>query len=595
MSKKNIMTILALCILAVVPSSSVTAGGNLEHQEIADLVFRDLDVPVYDVHNGIYLGFLSADPDLHRNHTVIEMEPTGVRVITLQNFEEDEDYHGSFSKGSSLDKTTRDEIIVTAGRLVYKPYVGNAVWEYIKWDDTRGVIQGQLEENEIISMRSDAYTEFCYAKNGHAIVHTQSGRTIITDTNAFNELIWRRGIHSSYEAYTTRYLPSDQMIALGSAFYQDPSRAKDFETAEHDNAIGKWNDPQSQNPHVKITSWEPPTDTHSGLKGYFTKWDKISSTIPTYTDSDLSEVTLYDGRWYFHIRSIDGAGNWNKAGNGMYSTAHLGPICIDTLAPLAVTGLTSSTHAINKWSKEKNITMAWIAAGDDPSIAGSVLDTSGVGGYSIAWNTSTDTTKDIGNVTSCSKQLSDGTHTFKIKSVDKAGNWDDAVVSAGPYLIDLTKPWIFITPIKSYPGKNADGSRRVHARVFFVRVEDLKMNGVYSGLATVSFNGRTSTYDGRQAMSTSIYMPTPFRLTVTAMDRAGNKSSSTKLNPDPYFIQYPETIIFDPLLKEFSEDVISPITSIGIKDDVTIPYEIPEPLNVLTRMFNSQGNLIKVI
>ncbi|MBU4487925.1 MAG: hypothetical protein KKI13_02515 [Candidatus Omnitrophica bacterium] len=386
------------------------------------------------------------------------------------------------------------------------------------------------------------------------------------------------------------------MIALGSAFYQDPNRVTNFKTAGHDNAIGKWNDPQSKNPHIKITSWEPATDTHSGIKGYFTKWDKISSTIPTYTDSDLSEVTLYDGRWYFHIRSVDNAGNWNKAGNGMYSTAHLGPICIDTVAPFAVTGLTSSTHEISKWSKDKNITMVWIAAEDDPRIAGNDLDISGIGGYSVAWNAEPDMTKDIGNDTSCSKQLADGKYTFKIKSVDKAGNWGNEIASAGLFWIDVTKPKISIQTINVYKGINPDGSSwGVAARDFGVRIEDPTMNGVYSGLAMVSFNGRTHLENGRQSMNTTIHLRTPAKLQVTAKDIAGNTSSQNQNNPDPYFIQYPETIIFDPLLKEFAKDIISPTTSIGIKDNITIPYEIPEPLSVLTRIFNSQGNLVKII
>jgi fibronectin type 3 domain-containing protein len=113
-----------------------------------------------------------------------------------------------------------------------------------------------------------------------------------------------------------------------------------------------------------------------------------------------------------------------------------GPIAVklDTTPPTEVAGLTSTTHQIKTYSKEKVITVSWGAATDA---------TSGLDGYSILWDTSPttlpDTTKDIaGSVTSTSSStLPDGIkYYFHIRSVDKVGNYQKDAVHIGPFYID---------------------------------------------------------------------------------------------------------------------------------------------------------------
>jgi hypothetical protein len=81
-------------------------------------------------------------------------------------------------------------------------------------------------------------------------------------------------------------------------------------------------------------AWTAGTDgTGSGVDGYSYLWDTTSDTVPDATkdmEEDMVSLTspaLADGNThYFHIRTVDNAGNWT-------STEHLGPYFIDTVEP----------------------------------------------------------------------------------------------------------------------------------------------------------------------------------------------------------------------------------------------------------------------
>ena len=69
-------------------------------------------------------------------------------------------------------------------------------------------------------------------------------------------------------------------------------------------------------------------DSISGLDGYSVLWDTTPTTIPDRVkDLDASVVStttlLPDGTHYFHVSTLDMAGNWTN-------TAHIGPIIIDS-------------------------------------------------------------------------------------------------------------------------------------------------------------------------------------------------------------------------------------------------------------------------
>jgi hypothetical protein len=114
-------------------------------------------------------------------------------------------------------------------------------------------------------------------------------------------------------------------------------------------------------------------------------------------------------------------------------------IVYEEVKPEPVTNLQSTAHTVGEWSSNPEITMQWTAA----------LDTGGSGldGYSIVWDTASntlpDSTKDIEGVTTAtSPSLSDGSYYFHIRSVDNALNWCDTAVHLGPFHItsDTTNP-----------------------------------------------------------------------------------------------------------------------------------------------------------
>jgi hypothetical protein len=186
---------------------------------------------------------------------------------------------------------------------------------------------------------------------------------------------------------------------------------------------------------INIT-WTDATDNLSGLDGYSILWSTDNSTIPDQTkdiDEGIQTATspaLANGNsHYFHIRSVDNAGNWQ-------STVHYGPFFIDLIPPTNPAGFGSS-HAPGVWSRFDTVVVIWTDATDNLS---------GLDGYSILWSTDNSTipdqTKDIeeGVQTTTSPALTDGnSHYFHIRSVDNAGNWQ-STVHYGPFFIDATPP-----------------------------------------------------------------------------------------------------------------------------------------------------------
>lgn len=92
--------------------------------------------------------------------------------------------------------------------------------------------------------------------------------------------------------------------------------------------------------------WSGAFDDHTDIGGYSIQWTQSQTTIPdavadTTTTSSTSPI-LADGDWYFHVRTRDGAGNWNA------SAYHAGPLRIDTTAPSTLSTI-SGTAGSNGW------------------------------------------------------------------------------------------------------------------------------------------------------------------------------------------------------------------------------------------------------
>ncbi|MDD3647484.1 MAG: hypothetical protein PHS44_03220 [Candidatus Dojkabacteria bacterium] len=106
----------------------------------------------------------------------------------------------------------------------------------------------------------------------------------------------------------------------------DPTDPVDITSSSHNPMV--WS-----NDNTIVLTWTAGTDLTAGVDGYSYVWDTAATTIPDDT-KDIEESVvgmtspeLADGNsHYFHIRTVDNAGNWT-------STEHLGPFYIDTVGP----------------------------------------------------------------------------------------------------------------------------------------------------------------------------------------------------------------------------------------------------------------------
>jgi len=181
----------------------------------------------------------------------------------------------------------------------------------------------------------------------------------------------------------------------------------------------------------------------SGLDGYSVEWNHTAQSTPDVTvdvphtvdPHSTTSAALADGNdSYFHLRTCDKAGNCT-------ATVHAGPFWIDTTAPSAPGGVTSSSHALGLPQADATVDIAWGAASDALS---------GIDGYGVSFDQSASSlcepTKDVEETTTSatSPPLADGLWYAHVCAVDNGGTWG-AVAHGGPFVIDSTglQPAVF--------------------------------------------------------------------------------------------------------------------------------------------------------
>jgi len=211
-----------------------------------------------------------------------------------------------------------------------------------------------------------------------------------------------------------------------------PSNPTTLVSASHEISVC------SSDPTIDI-AWSGATDGDgSGISGFSWEWSTYSMTVPDQTQdgSESSAVSplLADGAsWYFHVRSCDQAGIWAT------DAFHVGPFCVETTAPSAISNLMSTSHTPNVWSNDGTVDLAWDPAHDDES---------GILGYSYCWSyspiTEPDDLVDTPEVSVTSESLSDGSswyfHVRAINGIGIAGTSSHL----GPFCIDVTPPSITV-------------------------------------------------------------------------------------------------------------------------------------------------------
>ncbi len=152
-------------------------------------------------------------------------------------------------------------------------------------------------------------------------------------------------------------------------------------------------------------SWKKQTD-ESGIAGYATLVDKNPDTNPTIQnmryDATSTLITgLDDGITYFHIRTIDGAGNMSRTVHYRLQVSS---------NPLAMPVIVSTTHPENGNSIAADAVLRW-AVNDTRRLKGFV--------YSFTKDTPVKPGKYIDDFGITFKNLEDGTYFFNLASVSK--------------------------------------------------------------------------------------------------------------------------------------------------------------------------------
>lgn len=168
----------------------------------------------------------------------------------------------------------------------------------------------------------------------------------------------------------------------------------------------------------------------SGLEGYVVLVDGSANTdpgttvnVPHTADPHDFQAVLPSGQSYAHLRVCDEAGNCG-------APLHAGPYGLDQQAPSALSGLTSTTHAVGVPSNVAVIATTWDPGSDVPS---------GVAGY--VWTfTSAPSWTCAGPILgtppgATSNPLVSGTWYFHVCAADYAGN-PGPVATLGPFLLD---------------------------------------------------------------------------------------------------------------------------------------------------------------
>jgi hypothetical protein len=167
--------------------------------------------------------------------------------------------------------------------------------------------------------------------------------------------------------------------------------------------FGEW----SQYPRAEIR-WTPPSDD-SGIAGYATIVNREKYFDPTVQNIESSTLStsvpfLPDGISYFHIRTIDKAGNYSR-------TIHF-PLLVSS-NPLSIPQLQSSTHEEGKSSEVRNAKFSWTQDGEER-----------VDGFYYSFNPGKASIpeKYTDEKSLSFNNLKDGRYFLTLRAVDKTGN-----------------------------------------------------------------------------------------------------------------------------------------------------------------------------
>ncbi len=230
------------------------------------------------------------------------------------------------------------------------------------------------------------------------------------------------------------------------------------------------------------------------------------------------------------------SGSWTSVASG----SDFLTLAYDAAPPGNPTALASLTHAPAVWSNLAAIGMGWSGAADPPP-------SSGLAGYSVAFDasagTTPDATVDVAQGTDphglASTALPDGqSYYFHLRACDHMGNCS-AAVHAGPYWIDTTAP---LQPASLTSSSHTPGvpSNETTLALQWTAASDPPSNGVASGIDGYGWQvddapgTPCSRVKAVEEGTTSVIMDMQsgtWYAHVCARDQAGNWSAVTTAGP----------------------------------------------------------------
>ena len=296
------------------------------------------------------------------------------------------------------------------------------------------------------------------------------------------------------------------------------------------------------------------SDDRSGVAGFSYLWDTSASTLPDETidagalTSTHTSPALADGdSHYFHLRTVDNAGNWT-------STVHVGPFVIDTTPPPTPAHSSPADGSFN----QNDVTFDW---SDELDTVGPV--TSAPVSYEISIDSGTPVAVTASEYTTT---LTEGSHTWKVRSKDALGN-TSGYSTMETITVDDTAPtttWtapaadsFWNVPIV-LSGKSTDTNNITKVRLSYS--DD--GGATWSKIKVIN----NTAEDNPWSWSYTWTPPTEdtFKVRVRAFDKAGNKESWNVLGDVTYDKTKPMHAITAPADDSFH---MSPLTVSGITND----------------------------
>lgn len=238
-------------------------------------------------------------------------------------------------------------------------------------------------------------------------------------------------------------------------------------------------------------------DAQSGVDGYSYSFTTGNQDLPD-TTKDVEELStgtvstgLADGSWYFHLRTVDNAGNWT-------STVHAGPFLIDKTSP---TGSFTINNG-NAYTASTNVNLNFNGVSSD--VVTLEIRNATVGSFQnpVVYT----------NPYSYVLPGGGGTKIISVRFTDSAGNKNSGVIS-DTIILDTTSPDI---PVANPSAGDYTTDQSV----------ELSSSDTLSGLSGIYYTTDTTTPSNTNGTlySSPISIGVDTTLKAVAYDNAGNTS-----------------------------------------------------------------------